>query len=153
MKFKLSYRKGSTVLLSMLMLAAVGIIFFAQKIKVIGVRSYIAGPKFYPILVGALMIFFCVLSLIEVWRKPEQVIELENVHRPAIIFLICGAWAALWQLYGNFYLFSAFFAALIMFYLNPQPVSPGKALKSAVQSGCIMLVIYLVFSVMLKIRI
>ena len=65
MKFKLSYQKASTVLLSILIIVSVGIIYYAQGIKVIGVRSYFAGPRFYPIVVASLMLIFCIASLIE----------------------------------------------------------------------------------------
>jgi hypothetical protein len=153
MKFKISYRKASTVLLSLLILAGIVLIVFAQNIKMIGVRSYVAGPRFYPIMIGVLTVVFCIFSLIEVWRKPDQITELENAQRPLVIFLIMVAWGIFWQTIGNFYLVSAIFAGLMMFYMNPEPISLKKAIKSILQSCIIMLIVYLIFSVILKIRI
>ena len=153
MNIKLSYRWASVVMLLALMVTSALVIFFAKDIRMIGTLNYFAGPRFYPIALASLIIIFSVLSIVEVWRKPDQHIIIKNVQRPVILLGIIIAWAYLWEATGRFYVVSSGSIAVIMYCLSPASRSIKKVLVTLAMAVIIMAVIYLIFSVGLRVRI
>ena len=151
---KISYKKCSYVLLVFFMLVAIFIIYFSRDIRELGlgVGVFVSGPKFYPIMLGVIMLLVCAASIISVYKmEKDKFFELPNFHIPLILFAILLVWVSLWRLFGYFYLVSAVCMMALLVYLNPEPMSLKKIVKSVLINAVILLVTYLSFTVGLNV--
>jgi hypothetical protein len=149
---KISYKKFSTAIAVFILLIVIIMLYLTSGIKTRGIlaTTFIKGPKFYPTLIGSLLLIFPVISIISDMRKKDSEVEFKNIKRCVGIFFVTIVWAVLWQTFGHFYSISCIFVGLILFFLNPAPVSPRKFGFTLLQITAIMGPIFLLFAVLLK---
>ena len=147
---KVSYKKSSMVFLSILILLAIGMIFFTKDIREQADSLFINGPKFYPILLACLLILFSIISFIDTWRKEDRVIDLPEIKRPTFILFVTLVWVILWQTIGYFYALSAIAMFVLIIFLNPKPFSLKKAAWALFSDLIVVALLYGVFAIGLK---
>lgn len=154
MTLKISYRKLSIVVLSVMIVLALLGMRMASKIRdFIPASSDTTSSKFYPMLLCGLIAFFCFLSLIEtILKKEDKEIIIPKFQNYLITLGIIFAWVALWIKFSIFY-YAGLVAVLGMLLIfNPEPFSLKKLFKSIAISVAIIGFFYLVFKVGLKIK-
>lgn len=147
----MSYKKLSVALLTFFAATGAAMIYFATKLKVQRGAMFVNGSQFFPMLLGGLIVLFCICSVIDTLRKPEdEVVTVPKFGNIAISLGLTILWTALWQYVGYFYVVSFVFVALFIYIFNPAPHSPRKIRETLVFDVIIIAVIYLVFTVGLK---
>ena len=156
----MSYKKASIfVLIAMIFFGILGcygsltiedsvVGSFAGK----GSGSFWSGPKFYPFLLCILIVLFSVWELIATLKdEEEKAVTWPNVSKSLSIIVIISIWIFVWQHFHIFYPISVIASAAMLYILNPQPKSVKKVLKSLAVAAVTVLIVYLIFSVALKI--
>ncbi len=154
----MSYKKASIIVLSILI--ALGIAGCWLSIQIADSQSgisgssnnFFGGPRFYPLLICALVVIFSIWALILVCRqKDDRIIEIHHKKNLLFVIAVVIIWAVLWQKVGQFYAVSFVAMAALLFFLNPEEQSAKKLLKSGGIALLVVSFVYAIFGAVLRI--
>ena len=142
----MSYKKATYLVNGLIIALGIAFIVLANNFPDAMVQLTIQ-PSYYPIGISALLILFCVISIVKtaLSKEPDKTISFGNTQKVLITIALCILFGVLWSLTRSFYLVSFIIVAALMYFLNPQPHSLKKELKTLLYSLITQLVVYLVF--------
>ena len=151
---RISFKKFSIVALIALIVLGIFMIYGANQITIQNKNDhYIYGPQFYPIMIGSLLVLSSIICIITTLKKPDKIIELRDLHKALFGLAVMIVWILCWQFFGHFYICSFIFCAIMIYFLNPKPLSRHKILVSTLLPDAILVgCVYLIFDVAMKTR-
>lgn len=148
---KMSYKLASYV--SLLFFFAIGLAFFLAASAMPDGDGYDVGPAFFPRIMSILMMATAVIGMVTTWRKSQDShVEISKPFQLLATIGVAVAFVALWTLTGQFLPLSFLAVAVLLHLLNPQPMSRGKLIKTLTISAIVVAVFYVVFDLLLGLR-
>ena len=149
----MSYKKATYIANGLIIALGIAFIVMAKNFPDAMVQLTIQ-PSYYPIGISALLILFCVISIVKTAtsKQPDKIISFGKTSKVLITIALCILFGILWTLTRSFYLVSFIIVAALMYFLNPQPNSGKKVMKSLAYSLITQLVVYLVFQQLMNFR-
>lgn len=140
--------------LVLLLLIVVGVVYIKTALDLNGGAVSDIGAGFFPVLLGGLLIIFCVVSLIQTALKTnDKKLDLPNLPLIVITIGISALFIFSWSWFGYFYisLFVYLLALMAVFY-NEELKNKSRFLKNIILSLFITGLIYVVFDYLLGMR-
>ena len=149
----MSYKKATYIANGLIIALGIAFIVMAKNFPDAMVQLTIQ-PSYYPIGISALLILFCVISIVKTAtsKQPDKIISFGKTLKVLITIALCILFGILWTLTRSFYIVSFIIVAALMYFLNPQPNSGKKVMKSLAYSLITQLVVYLVFQQLMNFR-
>jgi|GEM_PF-3143306 len=143
----MSYKLWTYVTLSII--AFVGVVLFMQTTQFRSTDP--VGPAFFPQIVIAIMILFCILSAISTARqKASENNEFKILNMPDIVFTIIVSiiYTYLWKIFGFSYIISFIFVAVLVFRYNKKDPLKRKIMNAAIASAIVNVSVFIVFDLL-----
>jgi len=148
----MDFRKASLCSLAFTFL--VGVLFFYLSFDMpASARGVVIGAGYYPRLFSGLIIVASVVGFITNYRNRAMSSVSVGIPRPRYFFFVLFLGIVLtfvWQMTGRFYPICAIVVPAMLWFLNPEPASAGKAIKTALVTVGLMGFIYGIFGVLLQ---
>ena len=132
-----------------------GIIFYVLSFKLpMSIPGMVIGPGYYPRVLSGLLILTSAAGFL-VHLKKADTEEKIQIKKKGLFFMVLGlgvALAAYWNATHDFYPAAIPATLIMLWFLNPEPASKKKALKTAAAAAVLLAVIYALFSVVLQLN-
>ncbi|MDR1828556.1 MAG: tripartite tricarboxylate transporter TctB family protein [Methylobacteriaceae bacterium] len=147
----MSHKKLSLMMLAAFAGIGLAMIYYARFFRIQKHALFVNGSQFFPMLLGGMIVLFCVVSAVAtVMRTEDEIIVIPNIQNILLTLAVTLAWVACWQYIGYFYAFSFFFVGFLIFRFNPAPASLMKLRDTLMYDGVIITVVYILFTFGLK---
>jgi len=150
----MNFRTASLIALTVSLL--VGIMFFTLSFNLpMSSPGVVIGPGYYPRSLSLLLIVSSIIGLFTNFRKTANKTVIVDIPKPVYFFLVLVLAllvAAVWHVTHRFYPIAVLATFLLLWFLNPEPPTPRKAVKTLLVGSVILGVIFLLFSVLLQLN-
>jgi len=150
----MSFRTMSLMSLTFTLLVSIFFFYLSFDLPM-STRGMVIGPGYYPRVVSALMAIASVAGLITNYRNRKTTQIIVDIPRPGYFFfvlILAIVFIAIWQMYGHYYMVSGLAILTLLWFLNPEPASPKKALKTALIGGGLLGFVFVIFGIVLQLR-
>lgn len=135
-----------------------GILYGIQALELRNARMIITstttlGPGYFPSLLAIILVILCIINIIETYlKKSDEKVEISNlkvlIYSLVVIVLFILSWFNL----GYFFINVFFFILILLLVYRTQKFTTRLVLKNSVIAGGITLSTYIIFKVLLNIR-
>jgi len=150
----MNFRKASLISLTITLLA--GLMFFILSFNLpMSSPGVVIGPGYYPRSLSLLLILSSAMGLYTNFRKAPNRNSAIDIPKPGYFIFVLGLAllvAAGWQITRSFYLIAVPATFLMLWFLNPEPSTVKKALKTFFVGSVILGVIFILFSILLQLN-
>ena len=150
----MDFRKAS--LISLIVMLLTGIMFFILTFSLpMSSPGVVIGPGYYPRFLSILLIVSSLAGLYTNYRNIKKNNVPVDIPKPQYFLLVLGLAllvATVWQITRSFYPVAVPATFLLLWFLNPEPAAPRKAVKTLLVGSVILGVIFLLFSVLLQLN-
>ncbi|PIC83004.1 tripartite tricarboxylate transporter TctB family protein [Sporosarcina sp. P1] len=133
----------------LLLLSALGgyYIYSANGLYEVAVEGEVKS-SFFPMLLGTVLIIFCVVGILKRLKKEEETVSFEGIGKIALTIGIVIAYFLIWQFAGYFYVLT-FLLLFVLFTIYRKPIGmklSRLALVNLAVSAGLILFIYFLFN-------
>ena len=148
----MNFRTASLIALTVSLL--VGIMFFTLSFNLpMSSPGVVIGPGYYPRSLSLLLIVSSMIGLYTNYRRAASKNIIVDIPKPVYFFFVIGLAllvAGVWHITHRFYPIAVLATFLLLWFLNPEPSTTRKAVKTLLVGSVILGVIFLLFSVLLQ---
>ena len=147
----MNFRRASLCALTVTLFLGIMFFLFSFQLPLTAPKLYI-GPGYYPRVLSVLLIVASLAGLYTNYRKKENIdmrIDLPNLRYFFLVLAMAVLIAVVWHFTERFYFICIFSTLILLWFLNPDPVSARKVAKTIFIDIVILGTIYLLFSVVL----
>lgn len=150
----MNFRTASLASLSVLL--GFGVVFFFLSFGLpLSEPGLVIGSGYYPRALSLLMIVGSAAGLITSYRNKASKKVSISITKPKYFFFVLGLallLAAVWHATGSFYPICSLAVLALLWFLNPEPPSPRKAVKSLLIAAVLMGFVFVVFGLLLQLN-
>ncbi len=150
----MSFRKASLAALSVTLV--MGAVFFILSFQLpMRMPGMVIGAGYYPRVLSALLIVSSAAGIVTSWRRKENASNIVEIPNPKFFFLVLGLavlTALVWMLTHRFYPVCCVVVLVMLWFLNPQPSSKSKAIKTVVTAAILLGAVYTMFTLILQLN-
>lgn len=150
----MNFRKASLIALTVTLLA--GIMFFVLSFTLpMSSPGVVIGPGYYPRSLSLLLIVSSLIGLYTNFRRTANKSLIVDIPKPVYFFFVLVlalTVAAVWHITHRFYPIAVLATFLLLWFLNPEPSTLRKVVKTLLVGSVILGIIYLLFSVLLQLN-
>jgi hypothetical protein len=147
----MSYKLASYI--SLAFFFGVGLLFFLNGQSMPAGSRFDVGPAYFPSILSVMLMVACLAGLFTTWRRREdRVIDIPHPGRMFATLAVAVTFAVLWQVTGQFFPLAFVAVAALLFMLNPAGTARQKLVTALSISAILITLIYVLFVLVLRMR-
>lgn len=150
----MNFRKASLIALSVTLFVGVMFFILSQGLPMSS-PGVVIGPGYYPRSLSILLIVSSMIGLYKNYRKKDSNIHFIDIPKPRFFFLVLSLAlivATIWHITRRFYPVAILSTLLLLWFLNPEPATPRKAIKTIFLTSVLIGILFILFSMLLQLN-
>lgn len=135
-----------------------GILYGIQALELRNARMIITstttlGPGYFPSLLAIILVILCIINIIETYvKKSDEKVEISNFKVLIYSLVVIVLFILSWFNFGYFFINVFLFILVLLLVYRTQKFTTRLVLKNSVIAGGITVSTYIIFKVLLNIR-